>query len=97
MLRTQLYQLVMRGRLTTSVAKAKELRPMAEALVTRAKAGTPNARRLLASRVPLAAAEKLIRDIGPRFKERPGGYTRIIRLGARPSDGSRRAMIEFVS
>lgn len=97
LLRTLAGQLIMRGAVATSEAKAKELRPAVERLVTIAKAGTIATRRELIRRLPEAAAAKLIRDIAPRFSERPGGYTRITKLGLRRSDGSRRALIAFVS
>lgn len=95
-LRTLLYQLVMRGRIRTTEAKAKELAPLAEKLVTRARTGTLASRRLLASRLPAAAAAKLISDIAPTMRERRGGYTRIFKLGPRRSDGARMALVEFV-
>lgn len=97
LLRILMSQLVNRGRLTTSEARAKEIRPRMEKLITIAKAGTITSRRRLDTELPEAAARKLALVIAPRFKERPGGYTRIIRLAPRPSDSSERAMIEFVS
>lgn len=90
------YQLIMRERLATSQAKAKELRPLVETMVTAARSGTLAARRRLAARLPAAAAEKLVRTLGPRYAGRSGGYTRIIKLGPRQSDSARMAIIEFV-
>lgn len=96
LLRALAHQLIVHGRITTGEAKAKELRPVIEAMVTRAKSGTARARRELRSRLPETAAVKLARTIAPRMAERPGGYTRIIKLGPRKSDGARMALIEFV-
>ena len=96
-MRTLAFQLVTRGRVTTSEAKAKELAPIIERMVTRAKQNTVASRRLLLTRVPREAATKLANDIAPRMRERTGGYTRIIKLGPRKSDGSRRALVEFVT
>ncbi len=94
--RTLAYQLVMHERLKTTEAKAKELKPMIEKLVTAAKAGTLASRRLLGARLPEAAAKELAVRVAPRLKDRRGGYTRITKLAPRKSDGSRMAIIEFV-
>ncbi len=96
LLRALAYQLVMRERLTTSEARAKELAPRIEAMVTTARSGTAAARRRLARRLPAIAVDKLARTLGPRYAERAGGYTRIIKVGPRQSDASRMAIIEFV-
>ncbi|HSG08321.1 MAG TPA: 50S ribosomal protein L17 [Longimicrobiales bacterium] len=86
------------GRIETTTAKAKELRPYAERLVTLAKRGDLHARRLVATkiqdRVVLGA---LFDDIAPRFAERPGGYTRILKLGNRKGDAAEMSLIELVS
>lgn len=94
--RTMAYQLVMHERLATTEAKAKELRPVIEKLITAAKTETLASRRLLGARLPEAAAKKLAVRIAPRLKDRRGGYTRIIKLPPRKSDSSRMAMIEFM-
>lgn len=94
--RTLAGQLIVHGRLRTTEAKAKELQPKIEKLITRARTPSLAAQRMLASRLPQAAAQKLIRDIAPRYAGRPGGYTRIIKLGPRKSDSSQMAIIEFV-
>ena len=87
----------MKGKIHTSEAKAKELRPYVEKLVTRAKNDTLAGKRLVASRIgSVDAMKKLFSVWGPKFKERNGGYTRIVKLPARLSDGSRRAVIEFI-
>ena len=96
LLRTLAFQLIMNERLKTSEAKAKELKPLIEKMITLAKAGNLSSRRRLTSRLPGAAAAKMIKVIAPRFAQRPGGYTRIMKLAPRSSDSSRRAIIEFV-
>ena len=84
-------------RIETTTAKAKELRPFAERLITLAKRGDLHARRLagrlIADRQVLG---KLFDDIGPRFTERPGGYTRILKLGTRRGDAAEMALIDLV-
>jgi len=85
------------GRIDTTVAKAKAVRPMVEKLVTTAKVGDLNSRRLIFSRVPNAdIVEKLITQVGPTFAARPGGYTRLIKLGSRLGDNAPMARLEFV-
>ena len=85
------------GRVKTTTAKAKELRPFAERLITLARRGDLHARRLVARRIQDSAVlGKLFDDIGPRFRERPGGYTRILKLGHRKGDAAEMALIELV-
>jgi large subunit ribosomal protein L17 len=85
-------------RIVTTEAKAKELRPFAEKLITLARRGDLHARRLagrsLREREALA---RLFSEIGPRFAGRPGGYTRILKLGHRPGDGADVARIELLA
>lgn len=69
---------------------------MAEKFITKAKYDTIANRRLLAQYFSTALVKKLFTVIGPRYKERSGGYTRIIKLGARKTDGSRMAIIELI-
>ncbi len=89
--------LILREKITTTAAKAKELRPYVEKLVTIAKPATLAARRVLISRLGTEApAKKLIEILGPKYKARAGGYTRIMKLPVRKSDGAPQAMIEFV-
>jgi large subunit ribosomal protein L17 len=91
--------LITHGRIMTTEAKAKELRPNVEKMVTKAKNPTLAARRLLLSGFynNESVVTKLICDIAPRFTERPGGYTRIIKLAPRKGDASPMAIIEFVA
>ncbi len=89
--------LVEHERITTTLAKAKEIRSHVEKAVTMAKDGSLNSRRTLISKFGnVGTAEKLIADLGVRFKTRPGGYTRIIKIVPRPGDQAKMAMIEFV-
>ena len=89
--------LIKHEQITTTTAKAKELRPYVEKLVTLAKKGGLSNRRIAHSRIMDEAQErKLFEVIGPRFAERNGGYTRIIKAGIRISDAAPIAIIEFV-
>ncbi len=84
-------------RIKTTTAKAKELRPFIEKLVTKAKAATVASRRLIDARIhDKVATKKLVDTIAPKYKTRAGGYTRITRLPNRDLDGSPMSMIEFV-
>lgn len=97
LLRGLVVSLVEHGRIRTTVAKAKELRRHVERAITKGKEASLHARRLLLARYPnKATVDKIIHDIGPRFKDRNGGYTRIIKLGNRPGDNADMAFIEFV-
>jgi len=88
--------LILKEKIETTEAKAKELRAFAEKLITRAKEDTVHSRRVLASRVSEEVAKKLVKEVGPRYKDRSGGYTRIIKTGPRNEDGARMAIIELV-
>ena len=86
------------GRVVTTEAKAKELRPIAEKLITLARRGDLHARRLVERRIKdRDTLGKLFSEIGPRFAARPGGFTRILKLGHRPGDGADIARIELLS
>lgn len=82
----------------TTEAKAKALRPYAEKLITKAKRGGLHQHRLLVARLNGDAemAQKLIDEIGPRYQDRPGGYTRILKLGPRQGDKAPMALVELV-
>lgn len=88
--------LIAHGRIETTEAKAKALRPYIEKMITSARAPSLSTTRLLASRLSAASAKKLIAEIAPRYAARAGGYTRIRKLVARSSDGAPMAMIEFL-
>lgn len=97
MLRTMAASLFEHERIRTTEAKAKALRPYAERLITKAKKGTVHNRRQVLSDIEdRAIVHKLFDDIGPRFAERNGGYTRILKLGHRSGDGAPMALIELV-
>lgn len=86
----------LRGKMKTTQAKAKETRRLVERLLTKAKKGDLAARRILLRYLPPALVKKIVEEIAPLYKTRPGGYTRIIRLGARKSDGAEMAILELV-
>ncbi len=89
--------LIQHERITTTLAKAKETRVMAEKLITHGKKGSLHNRRVALSQVPnKKAVAKVFDELGPRYAERPGGYTRIIKLGPRQGDGASMAVIELV-
>jgi len=90
--------LIRDGKIKTTFAKAKELQPTIERLITHAKKGTLASRRIVASRLGEPADDivrKLFSDIAPKFETRNGGYTRVIKMGRMPS-GRDEAVIEFV-
>ncbi len=97
MFRNQLASLIDHERIITTLPKAKELRPIAEKLITLAKNDSVHARRQAARQVPDdGLIAKLFDTIGPRFSTRPGGYTRIMKLGARRGDAAEMAILELV-
>jgi large subunit ribosomal protein L17 len=97
MLSNMTASLILEEKITTTLLKAKELRRVSERLITRAKGGTLQDRRLVASRMPnKEAVKKLFDEISPRYANRPGGYTRIVKLGSRVGDAAPMAVIELV-
>lgn len=96
--RTLATQLVEHESVVTTVDKAKYLRPRVEKLVTRAKKGNDfsNVKYMKAKLSSDDAVRKILEDLGPRFKSRPGGYTRIVKIGERDGDNASMARIEFV-
>ena len=95
--RNQLSSLVESGRIRTTLMKAKELRPIAEKIVTKGKRGTVDARRQVRRWIAeRTLIKKLFEEVAPRFQERHGGYLRILKLGPRPGDGAEMAFLEFV-
>lgn len=95
--RNQLASLFTSERIVTTLSKAKELRPLAERMVTQGRRGTVHARRLVGRWVPdRTVLKRLFDEIAPRFSERPGGYLRIVKLGPRQGDGAEMAVLEFV-
>ncbi len=89
--------LIIHGKITTTQAKVKSLKPWVEKLITKSRNNNIATIRLLNSRLGVGATKKLIGEIGPKFSQRNGGYTRITNLPRRVSDGAKMAIIEFVS
>ena len=88
--------LIDKEKIVTTEAKAKELSRHIEPFITKARLGTIANRRLLARSLPPKTVKKLVDDIAPRYKERPGGYTRVTKLQPRERDAASMAQIEFV-
>jgi large subunit ribosomal protein L17 len=88
--------LILKEKIQTTEAKAKELSPFVEKFITRAKKDDLASRRFLLRFFSPEIVKKLINEIGKRYQERPGGYTRIIKLGKRKSNGAKMAIIELV-
>ena len=98
LLRTLAEQLFDHGKITTTEAKAKRLRPLAEKMITSAKKGDLASRRLVMAQIAnKTVIHNLFTEIGPRFASRNGGYTRITKLGPRKGDSAPMAVIELVS
>ncbi len=99
LLRNQVIHLITYGHLTTTKAQARQVKRLAEKVVTLARKGPDfNTKRRVRSLLPykLEALKTLFVDIAPRYTERPGGYTRLISLGRRPSDTASIARLEWV-
>lgn len=89
---------ILRGAITTTLAKAKEARPFVERLITKGKTDSVATRRFLASELGNAddVVKKIVDEVGPRYKERAGGYTRIIKLGKIGARAAEEARFELV-
>lgn len=100
LLRSLALSLIGREHIKTTEARAKELRPFVEKLISRGRKGDLASRRIIISRLGgtagEAGAEKIISEIAPRYAKRPGGYTRVLKLPRRQGDASKMAVIEFV-
>lgn len=90
--------LIVRGKIKTTLPKAKELRPFVEKLVSQAKKGDTATFKLVMGRLMNRRPEtnKLFKNIAPKYKDRKGGYTRVLKMGLRKADGAPLAMIEFI-
>ena len=88
--------LLLREKIRTTEAKAREISGLTEKLITKSRQNTLQSRRSLASLLSPQLVKKMVDEIGPRYKDRNGGYTRIMRLGPRMSDGAKMAIIELV-
>ena len=97
LMRSLASSLIEHGAIETTEAKAKELRPFVEKLITKARSGTLHDRRLAGRHVQKReTADKLFQELGPKFAKRAGGYTRILKVGHRKGDGADMARIELV-
>jgi len=96
LLKSLALSLILKEKIRTTEAKAKELSKFVEKQITRAKTDNLQNRRILSGFFTKGAVSKLFTEIGPRLKERKGGYTRIIRLGPRKSNGAKMAIIEIL-
>ena len=88
--------LIEHGKVRTTLAKAKSLSVYANKLVTKSKIDTVSSRRLIRQSLGVKATHKLFSDISPKLKDRSGGYTKVLKLGRRVSDGAEMAQIEFI-
>lgn len=90
--------LILHGKILTTEARAKEVRPFVEKIITQGKTGTVAARRNISAKLGgrPAVVKKVVDELSPRFKERDGGYTRITKVHRKTSDGRQSAVIEFV-
>jgi large subunit ribosomal protein L17 len=97
MMRNMVTSLIEHGRITTTDSRAKELRKLVDRMITLGKRGDLHARRQVSQVIRTRqVVAKLFDQIGPRFKDRPGGYTRIIKLGSRLGDNASQSIIELV-
>ena len=97
LLRNQVTDLLRYGKLNTTEPKAKEVRPLVEKMITLGKQGTLHARRqALAFVADENVVSKLFADIAPKYANRPGGYTRLVKLGPRLGDGAEMARLELI-
>ncbi len=97
LIRSMMRSLVLHEAITTTEARAKEVQRHVESLVSVARQGTVHARRVALAALPDAGAiNQLVHEVAPRYATRPGGYTRITRVGHRRGDGAQLARLEFV-
>lgn len=99
LLRSLALSLIEREKIDTTEARAKELRPFVERLIALGKKGSISAQKVIAARLGgnRTSAQRVVKTLAPRFAERPGGFTRIVKLPIRVRDAARRARIEFVA
>lgn len=96
LLREEARNLILKEKIKTTEAKAKEVRPIVERFITKAKKDNVSSRRFLAKFFEKGIVKKLMTEIGPRYKDKSGGYTRIFKLGRRKPDGAKMAIIELI-
>jgi len=95
-LRSLASSLLLHEKIITTEARAKELSPFVEKMITRAKKDNLASRRLLRRHFSPELTKRLMEEIAPRFQDRPGGYTRVLKMKSRRSDGANMAVIELV-
>ncbi|MBE3576761.1 MAG: 50S ribosomal protein L17 [Limnochordales bacterium] len=97
LLRNLVTSLILNGRIRTTEAKAKAIKPLADRMITLGKQGDLAARRQAAAwLLDPKAVQKLFNELAPRYQDRRGGYTRVVRLGVRSGDGAPVALIEWM-
>ena len=96
LIKTLAVSLVKYEKITTTEIKAKVLKPFIEKLITKGKVGGLSAHRLIARSIGPVSANKIVKILSPKYKDRNGGYTRVIKVKTRLSDGAKMAQIEFV-
>ena len=96
LMKALLSALILQGRIQTTETKAKETSTLIAGFITCAKKGNLSARRRLSLLFSPKIVKKLLEEVAPRYKERAGGYTRIVKLGSRKSDGAEMAIIELI-
>ena len=96
LIKTLLVSLIRDEKMVTTLAKAKVIKPLMEKLVTKAKVGDMAAKRLISAKIGPASVKLIVDKIAPKYKDRNGGYLRIIKLSDRKNDAAEMAQIEFV-
>lgn len=96
LLRSLASSLILKEKITTTEAKAKKLRPFLEKSISRARKNSLANRRLLLKDFSSKIVNKLMKELGPRYKNRPGGYSRIIKINPRKTDSAKMAIIELI-
>jgi len=96
LLRSLASSLILKEKITTTETKAKRLKPFLEKFISRSRKDTLANRRLLLKDFSLKIVDKLMKELGPRYKNRPGGYSRIIKINPRKTDSAKMAVIELV-
>ena len=96
LMKSMALSLVLNGKIRTTDAKARSLRPYVEKMVSLGRKGTLASRRLISAKIGRDGANKIMSDLSLKYKERNGGYTRITKLPQRLSDGASQAVIEFI-
>lgn len=96
LLKSLISALILKEKIRTTEAKAKETKRFVEKFITKAKKGDLSSRRFLIRHLSQGVAKKLVEEISPKYKDRKGGYTRIIKLGPRKKDSAKMAIIELL-